>query len=63
MTEFEPNKMFIMTNRQTGYHVKYTLIPKNSGMELKYYEWVDKGELDEPFTIEPLQKLKSLLEK
>lgn len=61
MTEFEPNKMFVMTNRETGYNVRYTLRPLDEGSELEYFEWMDSGELDEPFTLEPLEKLKSIL--
>ena len=42
MTEFEENKMFVMTNGPTGYHVRYTLIPiDGNGVELEYYEWMD----------------------
>lgn len=62
MTEFEQDKMFVMTNRKTGYNVRYTLTPTDSGTKLEYYEWMDNGDLDEPFTMEPLQKLKSILE-
>jgi hypothetical protein len=64
MTEFEENKMFVMTNRATGYHVRYTLTQLgNNSTELEYYEWIDNGGFEEPFTIQPLEKLKSILEK
>jgi uncharacterized protein YndB with AHSA1/START domain len=64
MTEFEENKLFVMSNRKTGYNVRYALTPAgNNSTKLEYYEWMDNGELDEPFTIEPLKKLKSILER
>ncbi len=63
MTAFEENKMFIMSQVGGSYHVKYTLTPSGENTtELEYYEWVDEGELEEPFTIETLQKLKSVSE-
>ncbi len=63
MTAFEENKMFIMSNLSSSYHVKYTLRPiGDNATELEYYEWVDDGELEEPFTIEILQKLRKIME-
>ena len=64
MTAFERDKMFVMSNHKTGYHVRYTLTQLGDGStEIEYYEWMDNGELDEPFSLEPLEKLKSILEK
>lgn len=63
ITEFEQDRMFVMTSHATGYNVRYTLKLVKDGTKLEYYEWIDKGELDEPFAIEPLKKLKLILEE
>ena len=63
MTAFEPNKMFVMSKRGSSYHVKYTIRSiDDSTSELEYYEWVDEGELDEPFSLVTLRKLKKIME-
>ena len=63
VTAHEENKLFIFTSGDGNYSVKYTFIPiDNNATEIEYYEWVTQGDLEEPFTIEVLDKLKSILE-
>ncbi|OIN89601.1 hypothetical protein AUJ59_01125 [Candidatus Beckwithbacteria bacterium CG1_02_47_37] len=61
---FNQDKMFEMQLNDNNYHVKYTLTPidKNS-CGLEYLEWVETGDLAEPFTQEILEKLKTVIEK
>ena len=64
MTEFETDKTFTLTRLNGNYHVRYIFKPTSNGScDFEYYEWVDDGELDDVFSQEVLEKLKSILEQ
>jgi len=63
VTAYEENKFFIFTSSDRNYSVKYSFITINDiTTEVEYYEWVNQGDLEEPFTAEILNKLKLILE-
>ncbi len=63
VSKFEKNKIFIFDKVNDTYHVQYTFTVLSANeTELEYYEWMDTGELSEPFTVDILQKLKALIE-
>jgi hypothetical protein len=60
---FKPPRHFGLTNVSSKYHVEYMLSsPSPTATKLVYHEWVEEGELEEPFTIEPLERLRKILE-
>lgn len=64
VVKYEENKIFEFVASDKNYHVQYTFTPlDNTTTELEYLEWVEVGELQEPFTMEILEKLKTLMEK
>ena len=62
--EFEKNKMFILTDLDENYHVKYTYKKlEDNKTEVEYFEWMKEGELSKPFTEDVLIRLKNVMEK
>ena len=61
--EFKKNQLFTMKISDGNYHVRYTY-KKLSDVktEMEYFEWVEKGELENPFTQDVLNKLKEVIE-
>ncbi len=67
ITDYEQGVMFVMKEKDSNIHVKYTFKPLTDVQStLEYYVWVDSGDLDEPFTQDNLQnilqKLKEIIE-
>ena len=63
VTKYEKDKTFEFVSSDKNYHVKYTFLPEEDNTcELEYFEWVENGELKNPFNIQILEKLKSVLE-
>lgn len=63
VTEFVPEKTFTFTQLDSSYRVRYDFDIVSDGMaKLTYTEWMEVGDLESPFDILPLEKLKSLLE-
>ena len=64
VTEFEKDETFTFAQKNSAYHVRYTFTPLDSNScEMEYYEWIDEGELSDPFTQDILESLKTILEK
>ena len=64
VSKFEKDKVFVFDKLNSSYHVQYTFVPlSDSQTELEYYEWMDEGELDGPFTMDILEKLKQVMEQ
>lgn len=57
------DRMFEFNLIGTAYHVRYTLTPIDEhSSKVVYLEWVDEGEIDGPFTLGTLKKLKKIIE-
>ena len=64
VVKFKLNKIFEMKQRKSSYHVRYTYEAiSDKKTKLTYFEWVEDGELDQPFSPSVLEKLKKVVEK
>ncbi len=64
VVEFLPNKIFTLSDSESNYHVRYSYTVLDFQVtELEYFEWMENGELTNPFKQEVLEKLKSVLEQ
>lgn len=64
VTGFKEDEVFELVSKDGNYHVRYTYRPlgDDATCELEYYEWMNSGDLEEPFTQSILGRLKSLIE-
>lgn len=64
VTAYEHNKMFVLSRKDGGYHVQYTVRPVGKdATELEYVEWEDRGEVGAPLNQDVFLKLKQLVEE
>lgn len=64
VTDLKSDEFVEWVSKDHNYHCRYSFKSINKNMtELEYFEWVDTGELIEPFSLEILRKLKSVLEQ
>ncbi len=62
VTDLKENE-FIEWTKNKNYHCRYTYRKISDDVtELDYFEWVDSGNIDQPFPKEVLDKLNSILE-
>lgn len=63
VSDLKKNRMIEWTTKDKNYHCRYTYKPMNENTtKLEYYEWVEKGNIEKPFTASVLDKLKEVLE-
>lgn len=63
VVEYEPSKIFTLSDLNGNYHVRYTYKKlTETKTEMEYFEWMKDGELTNPFTKDILNKLRSFIE-
>ena len=61
--EFQDNEIFTLADLDDNYHVRYTYRKINENeTEMEYFEWMENGELRNPFREDIIQGLKSFME-
>lgn len=61
--ELEKDRIFTLRASDNNYFVRYTYKKlSETKTEMEYFEWVKKGDIEEPFTQEILQGLKEVME-
>ena len=64
LVELVENRTFVLrSNEDANFSVRYTFyeLPDNS-TEFEYYEWTEHSEITDPFTMDGLETLKTILE-
>ncbi|MGH7204502.1 MAG: hypothetical protein ACREHC_08755 [Candidatus Levyibacteriota bacterium] len=57
------NEYVEWSSEDKKFHCRYTYTSvDDNSTELEYFEWIEKGDLDDPFNLEILQRLKNVLE-
>jgi len=63
VVDFLKDKVFILSDLDENYFVKYTYRKlDNNKTEMEYFEWMTNGELSKPFTEDILGNLKKTME-
>ncbi len=64
VVEYEPGKTFTLADQEGNYHVRYSYKQLDvNKTELEYFEWMENGDLSDPFTQDILSTLKVVMER
>lgn len=63
VSEFKQNKLFALSDLEKNYNVRYSYKKLDANKtEMTYFEWMNEGELSNPYTESVLLNLKSIME-
>ncbi|MFH1751830.1 MAG: SRPBCC family protein [archaeon] len=64
VVDYQPNRTFTLSDLNRNLYVKYTYKKLGDNQtKMEYFEWVETGELENPFNVGIFQNLKVVLEK